>query len=58
MQSSVPLKHDLFQIYIRVNILHEGDNKDKKLLPGQPSATELQKIILMSTAYSIRKVLE
>jgi len=35
----------------------KGLDQNLKLLPGHPSATELQKITLMSTADIIRKVL-
>jgi len=37
--------------------IKKGLDKKLQLLPGQPSAIELQKITLMSTAKIIRKVL-
>jgi len=38
--------------------IKKGLDKNLQLLPGHPSATELQKITLMSTAHIIHKVLE
>jgi hypothetical protein len=41
-----------------LGIIKKGSDQNLHLLPGHPSAMELQKITLMSTAHSIRKVLE
>ena len=38
--------------------IKKGLDQNLQLLPGHPSARELQKITLMSTAHIIRKVLE
>jgi hypothetical protein len=37
--------------------IKKGSNQNVQLLPGHPSAIELQKIALMSTAHIICKVL-
>jgi len=37
--------------------IKKGLDQNLQLLPGHLSATELQKITIMSTAHSIRKVL-
>jgi hypothetical protein len=37
--------------------IKKGFEQNLQLLPGHPSATELQNITLMSTAHIIRKVL-
>jgi hypothetical protein len=37
--------------------IKRGLDQNLQLLPGHPSAIELQKVTLMSTAHSIRKVL-
>jgi hypothetical protein len=34
--------------------IKKGSDQNLRLLPGHPSAIELQKITLMNTAYSIR----
>ena len=40
-----------------LGIIKKGVDQNLQLLPGNLSATELQKITLMSTAHIIRKVL-
>jgi len=37
--------------------IKKGLDQNHQLLPGHPSAIELQKITLMSTAHNVRKVL-
>ena len=37
--------------------IKKGLDQNLQLLPSHPSVTELQKVTLMSTAHSIRKVL-
>ena len=37
--------------------IKKGLDQNRQLLPSHPSVTELQKVTLMSTAHSIRKVL-
>jgi hypothetical protein len=37
--------------------IKKGTDQNLQLLPGHPSASGLQKIILISTAHSIHKVL-
>jgi hypothetical protein len=37
--------------------IRKGLDQNRQLLPGHPSAIELQKITLMNTAHSIREVL-
>ena len=37
--------------------IEKGLDQNLRFLPGHPSATELQKFALMSTAHSIRQVL-
>jgi len=44
-------------IIVALGTIKKGLDQNLQLLPGYPSATELQKITLMSTAHIIRKVL-
>ena len=44
-------------VIVALGIIKKGSDKKLQLLPGHPSATELQRITLMSIAQSIRKVL-